>query len=126
MFFSNACIEQLQRQFHINLLKTIFSKRCNSCPECPNNTKFCPQTNFSIKIFTLCSISAEYADKRWIKITRIAGIETVTYSLLVCILLGSIHTLINWYTIALSYIHKLGLIVAWQIFSRLGLRIKYM
>ncbi len=36
-----------------------------------NNTKFCPQTDFSVTILILSSISAEYADKRWIKITRI-------------------------------------------------------
>ncbi len=56
---------------YLNLLKTKFSKRCNSCPECPNNTKFCPQTDFSLNILILSSISAEYANKMWIKITRI-------------------------------------------------------
>ena len=71
MEYGAVCKQSLQRQFHINLLKTNFSKRCNSCPECPNNTKFCPQTDFSLKILILSSISAEYADKRWIKITRI-------------------------------------------------------
>ena len=61
------------------ILNTKFSKRCNSCPGCPNNTKFCSQTDLSMKILILSSISAEYADKRWIKITRIKELtETVT------------------------------------------------
>ncbi len=59
----------------INLLKTKFSERCDSCLECPNNTKFCPQTDFSMKILILSSISAEYADKRWTKITRIGELR---------------------------------------------------
>ncbi len=64
MEYAAALQTSLQRQFHINLLKPKFSKRYNSCPECPNNTKFCPQTNFSMKMLILSSISAEYADKR--------------------------------------------------------------
>ncbi len=61
------------------ILKTKFSKRCNSCFGCPDNTKFCSQTDLSMKILILSSISAEYADKRWIKITRIKEFtETVT------------------------------------------------
>ncbi len=62
----------LQRQFHVNLLKTKFFKTLyNSCPECPNNTKFCPQTNFNMKILILSSISAEYADKRWLLYSKV-------------------------------------------------------
>ena len=71
MEYAAALQTSLQRQFHINLLKPKFSKRYNSCPECPNNTKFCPQTNFSMKILILGSISAEYADKRWLLYSKI-------------------------------------------------------
>ncbi len=71
MEYAAALQTSLQRQFHINLLKPKFSKRYNSCPECPNNTKFCPQTNFSMKILILGSISAEYADKRWLLYSKV-------------------------------------------------------
>ncbi len=47
--------------------KTKSLKRCHSCPE----SKFSQQTNFSIKISILGSISAKNEDKRSIKITQI-------------------------------------------------------
>ncbi len=33
------------------ILKTKFSNRCNSCPGCPNNTKFCSQTDLKHEDF---------------------------------------------------------------------------
>ena len=39
----------------------------NSCPGCPNNTKFSKQTNFSMKISILGSISGENKDQRSVK-----------------------------------------------------------
>ncbi len=110
-YVNNSLCHARQRQFHINLLKTKFSKRCNPCPECPNNTKFWLQTDFSLKILIPIYISAQYADKRWIKITRI-GESRQLYSLLVFILLGLIHTLISWYGIRPTLLHKLGVIAA--------------
>ena len=71
MEYAAALQTSLQRQFHINLLKPKFSKRYNSWPECPNNTKLCPQTNFSMKILILGSISAEYAEKRWLLYSKV-------------------------------------------------------
>ena len=44
------------------IVNTKSSKRCNLCPECPNNTKFSPQSNFYMNI--LGFISAEHEDKR--------------------------------------------------------------
>ncbi len=35
----------------------------------------CSETDFSMMILILSSISAEYADKRWIKITRIGELR---------------------------------------------------
>ena len=81
MEYAAALQTSLQRQFHINLLKPKFSKRYNSCPECPNNTKFCPQTNFSMKILILGSISAEYADKRWLLYSKLYNINSQPYLL---------------------------------------------
>ncbi len=60
-----CCLAEARQQ------KLNFSKRCNSCPECPNNTKFCLQTNFRMKILILSSISAEYADKRWLLYSKV-------------------------------------------------------
>ena len=94
------------------ILKTKFSKRCNSCPGCLNNTKFCSQTDLSTKILILSTISAEYADKRCMdKNNSDQRIDCDSYFLLVCILLREIHTLINWYKPRPTLLHKLGLIV---------------
>ncbi len=95
------------------ILKTKFSKRCNSCPGCLNNTKFCSQTDLSTKILILSTISAEYADKRCMdKNNSDQRIDWDSYFLLVCIFLAEIHTLqINWYKTRPTLLNKLGLIV---------------
>ena len=53
------------------IVNTKSLKRCNSCPECTNNTKFSLQSNFSMNISTLGFISAEHEDKRSINNARI-------------------------------------------------------
>ena len=53
------------------IVNTKSLKRCNSCPEYPNNTKFSPQSNFSMNISILGFISAEHEDKRKRKNARI-------------------------------------------------------
>ena len=53
------------------IVNTKSLERCNSCPEYPNNTKFSPQSNFSMNISILGFISAKHEDKRKIKNARI-------------------------------------------------------
>ncbi len=60
------------------IVNTKSSKRCNLCPECPNNTKFSPQSNFSMNISILGFISAEHEDKRKIKML---GSENTVFKL---------------------------------------------
>ncbi len=50
-----------------SIVKTKFLKRCNWCLE----SKFSQQTNFSMKISILASISAKNEDNRSMKITQI-------------------------------------------------------
>ena len=55
-----------------SIVKTKSLKRCNSCLE----SKFSQQTNLSMKISILRSISAENKDKRSMKITQIGDYVT--------------------------------------------------
>ena len=70
----NVAVIMLSLQLNIPykcIVNTKSLKRCNSCPEYPNNTKFSPQSNFSMNILILGFISAEHEDKRKIKNARI-------------------------------------------------------
>ncbi len=76
----NAAVIMLSLQLNIPykcIVNTKSSKRCNLCPECPNITKFSPQSNFSMNISILGFISAEHEDKRKRKNARIG--EYVLY-----------------------------------------------
>ena len=73
----NAAVIMLSLQLNIPykcIVNTKSSKRCNLCPECPNITKFSPQSNFSMNISILGFISAKHEDKRSIKNARIGGL----------------------------------------------------
>ena len=74
----NAAVIMLSLQLNIPykcIVNTKSSKRCNACPECPNNMKFSPQSNFSVNISILVFISAENEDKRSIKNARIGEFQ---------------------------------------------------
>ena len=69
----NAAVIMLSLQLNIPykcIVNTKSLKRCKSCSEHPN-TKFSPQSNFSMNISILGFISAEHQDKRKIKNARI-------------------------------------------------------
>ncbi len=60
----------------LSIVKTKSLKRCNSCLE----SKFSQQTNLSMKIAILGSISAENEDKRSIKITLEIMLHVTKYA----------------------------------------------
>ncbi len=76
------CSVSLPLQWHIScesIVKNKCSKRYYSFPECPNNTKFSPQTNSGMNISVLRFISAEMRIKRSTKISRIGECNLILF-----------------------------------------------